>query len=152
MENMSPDEKKIARKSNKEESGVKSKLSHKRTFGQSSSNDENLLTDAVPRIDESKIKAKDKMKVERMRARKNKKTWMLYPEDQHKVYWDLFITVILLISCILTPYNIAFGGIQEPLGWTMINFTIDGMFLIDILIIFNSAYYDDEFIIVEDRK
>ena len=86
-----------------------------------------------------------------MRFRRNKKTFLLYPESQSKVYWDLFITLILLISCMVTPYRIAFGDIEEPLHWLIINYTIDGFFLLDIFVIFNSAYYDEEFVIVEDR-
>ena len=87
-----------------------------------------------------------------MRHRKDKKKYLLYPEDQKKVKWDLFITVVLLVSCMLTPYNIAFGDIIEPLEWTIINLSIDAFFFVDIVIIFNSAYYDEEFMIVEDRK
>jgi len=70
---------------------------------------------------------------------------MFYPEDQFKMHWELFINSILLFSCLSTPYNIAFGAVEEPLTWTIINFTIDACFLVDIFIIFNSAYYDEEF-------
>ena len=52
----------------------------------------------------------------------------------------------------ITPYRIAFGDIDEPLHWIIINYAIDGFFLFDIFIIFNSAYYDEEFVIVEDRS
>jgi hypothetical protein len=88
-----------------------------------------------------------------MRFRQKKNEWLLYPEDQVKVSWDLFITLILLISCILTPYRIAFtrGEDQESLQWQVISYGIDTFFLIDILVIMNSAFYDDEFQIVEDR-
>lgn len=55
-----------------------------------------------------------------------------------------------MVSCILTPYNIAFID-EEPIGWTIVNMTIDTLFAIDIIIIFQSCYYDDEFVIVENR-
>ena len=88
-----------------------------------------------------------------MRERKNKKKWLLYPEDPYKTYWDLFITIILLISCLTTPFRIAFGeDIEDPIEWLFINNTIDILFLVDIFVNFFSAYYDNEFIIVEDRK
>jgi len=86
-----------------------------------------------------------------MRARDKVKVGILYPEDPPKVNWDLFITLILLISCILTPLRIAFGEDEEPMGWEIINNTIDGLFLIDILVIFSSAYYDDDYNIIDDR-
>ena len=50
-----------------------------------------------------------------MRARDHKVPCLLYPEDPAKENWDLFITLILLISCALTPYRIAFGEIEEPI-------------------------------------
>ena len=58
-----------------------------------------------------------------------------------------------MITCFITPYRIAFGSIyEEPLGWQLLSYTIDFLFLIDIFVIFNSAFYDEEFLIVEDRK
>lgn len=91
-------------------------------------------------------------KLERMKAREKTKRCILYPEDVVKINWDLFITLILLISCVITPLRIAFGEDPEPIGWEVINWTIDGLFLIDIFVVFNSAYYDDDFIIIESRK
>ena len=130
----------------------KKKVSLLRKNSENSGADE-LLQDSqnVPSIDVRNINKKDQSKVERMRYRKHKKKWLLYPEDQIKIYWDLFITSVLLISCMITPYRIAFGEIEEPLHWMIVNYTIDGFFLVDIFIIFNSAYYDEEFVIVEDR-
>ena len=109
--------------------------------------------DNVPDFDQNQLmKTRDKERVERMRYRKHKKgSWLLYPEDPHKVSWDLFITLILMISCILTPYNIAFIDDPEPLHWMIINYTIDTLFAIDIIVIFQSCHYDDEFVIVENR-
>ena len=39
---------------------------------------------------------------------KEKKRMMLYPDDSFYIYWDMFISVILLISCMITPLNFAF--------------------------------------------
>ena len=87
-----------------------------------------------------------------MRYRTNKKPYLFYPEDKHKVNWDLFITLILLTSCIITPWRIAFGEDIDPTEWQVVNYFIDSMFLIDIFVIFNSAFHDDDFEIVEDRR
>lgn len=56
------------------------------------------------------------------------------------------------MSCIITPYRIAFGEIEDPLQWKIINSIIDSLFFIDIVLIFNTAIYDFEFRIVECRK
>jgi len=141
---------------NKEKKTVKkSVLKHKISLRRAQTDDDEVIVgDMMPRIDVSKLKSKDKEKLERMRRRKDKKELLLYPEDQEKVTWDLFITVVLLASCMITPYRIAFQDYNtaEPLAWTIVSFTIDFFFFIDIIIIFNSAFYDEEFLIVEDRK
>jgi hypothetical protein len=41
-----------------------------------------------------------------------KKSFMLYPDDTFYIYWDMWISVILLVSCMITPLNFAF---QEEL-------------------------------------
>lgn len=87
-----------------------------------------------------------------MKLRKVRKKCLLYPEDTIKVYWDLFITAVLLITCMTTPFRLAFGEIPEPVGWIVVNYTIDICFLIDIFVIFHSAFYDSEYLIVEDKK
>ena len=62
----------------------------------------------------------------------------------------MFVTLLLLYSCIATPVQIALFDKVNAL-WTAIFFTVDGLFLIDIILIFNSAVYDDDFEIVDDR-
>ena len=93
----------------------------------------------------------EKEKIERMRHRENKKKFMLYPEDAITDNWQLFITMILLITCIIVPFRIAFFT-TDDFTWQTINNSIDFMFLMDIIIIFNTAYYDEDFKIVENRK
>lgn len=62
------------------------------------------------------------------------------------MFWDLIITICLLISCILTPFNLAFTDELEEVYWYVIfNYMIDLFFAIDIFINFNTAIVDDEF-------
>ena len=75
---------------------------------------------------------------------------MFYPEDKIKADWDLYITLILIFTCMSTPYLISFE--TESTGWTVLNYIIDSCFLLDIIFNFNSAFQDDEFRIIEDRK
>ena len=60
--------------------------------------------------------------------------------------------MILLITCLLTPWRIAFGEEEDPVEWQVISYSIDLFFLVDIVVIFFSAYYDAEFQIVENHK
>lgn len=62
----------------------------------------------------------------------------------------MWITFILILTCIVTPIRIAFYE-EDTLEWEVINYTVDFFFLFDIIVCFNSAYYDEDFRIVEDR-
>lgn len=81
-----------------------------------------------------------------------RKPWLIYPEDTFKVYWDLFITIVLLATCLLTPLRIAFAPKDEGSTMIFISYAIDFAFFIDMIIIFNTADYDDEYQIIEDKK
>ena len=49
-------------------------------------------------------------KVKAMRKREARKFMLIYPEDEWKGNWDLFVTVILMFTCLSTPYLISFDG------------------------------------------
>ena len=44
-----------------------------------------------------------------------RKKFILYPDDKFYIYWDMFISVILLISCLITPLNFAFATELESI-------------------------------------
>ena len=69
---------------------------------------------------------------------------MIYPEDKFKTRWDLFISIILIFVCFVTPVRISFVD-EDTIEWTIALIIFDSMFLIDMLIIFNSAIYNEEF-------
>lgn len=71
---------------------------------------------------------------------KRKKT-VFYPDNDKKEAWDLFMAIILVLTCILTPYNIAFNAVED-FNTKVVNGAIDILFFIDMLIIFNTAIYD----------
>ena len=62
------------------------------------------------------------------------------------------ITLILIFACCLAPFRIAFEKENSDNIWGYVTTIIDLCFLVDIFIIFNSAVYDDNFNIIEDRK
>ena len=81
-----------------------------------------------------------------------RKSYIMYPNDRFIIFWDLVITIILLISCIMTPINLAFSHLEDDAGWTAATLIIDSLFLIDIFINFFSAYEDQDLRIQDDRK
>lgn len=79
---------------------------------------------------------------------------MIYPDNKYKNPYDLFVALVLIFSCLLSPLYIAFESDNEEkkVGWEVVNWSIDGVFLIDIFVMFFSAFYDDDFRIVDDYK
>lgn len=72
--------------------------------------------------------------------------------DEFKTAWDLFMTAVLIFSSFVIPYRMAFIAVEdETRTWNIINYLIDCTFLIDIFVTFNTAFYDENFKIVEDR-
>ena len=76
---------------------------------------------------------------------------MLYPELTLKIYWDLFITLILLFACLVTPYRIAFVKRDDQV-WNIIDAVVDILFVIDIILIFNTAFYDSNYKLIDNRS
>lgn len=89
--------------------------------------------------------------MDRMRFRVKRIKFLIYPEDLVMDYWNLFITLVLLFTCCVTPARIAFVE-EDSFLWYNINNAIDLMFLIDMVIIFFTAKYDSDFFLVERRK
>ena len=60
------------------------------------------------------------------------------------------MTILLIFSCFTTPTQIAlFDDIST--GWSVVNHSIDILFLIDIMVNFNLATYNEDMDVVEDR-
>lgn len=89
-----------------------------------------------------------------MTERQNMVPYLIYPENKSKGIWDLVMTIILLTSCVITPLDIAFGAElrDQPLSMLIINGLTDSFFAIDMLLIFNTAYYNEEVDLIENRK
>ena len=88
-------------------------------------------------------------KFDRMHKRDNRKWYLLYPEDRAKTQWDLIVALALIVTCSVTPVRIAFYE-ADDLYWTVFNSTIDLLFAVDIIVIFFTATYDDDFVLVDN--
>lgn len=90
-----------------------------------------------------------------MNEREDRKWYLLYPEDVWKQRWESYMTLLLVFTCTTTPLIIAFH--QEPEdgsydSWMVINMVVDSFFAIDIIVVFFSAFYDEDFYIIDDMK
>ena len=49
------------------------------------------------------------------------------------------------------PWRLAFTE-EDDLKWTIIGIVVDSFFLVDLVLNFFTAYHDEEFNLVDDRK
>ena len=92
-----------------------------------------------------------KMKEERKNKKLERKSFILYPQDRFKVIWDVFMTVLIIFASVITPLKIAFEVEPSRLSKSTEN-CVDILFLIDIIIILNSAFYDErDFKLIQER-
>ena len=76
--------------------------------------------------------------------------FLCYPEDNLKLGWDIFTSIVLVTACFMTPYSLAFEWLDSDTGnifvfdstWTTIESIIDIVFLIEIIVCFNTSYYE----------
>ena len=84
--------------------------------------------------------------------KKEPKSIFLQPMSPFKLNWDIFMTVCLLYSCTTTPAQIAlYEDGDLGLTWIIINWVVDALFFIDIVLIFNTAILNADYEVIEDR-
>jgi hypothetical protein len=71
---------------------------------------------------------------------KKRKCCMLYPRDRFTMIWEVMGSIVLLATCVLTPFTLAFSDELEKIPWyTNLNYGIDMVFFFDIIVNFNMA-------------
>ena len=65
---------------------------------------------------------------------------VLYPIEKKRIIWDVYISIILAIVSIVTPWNIAFVD-DEILDHLVFDLIVDISFLSDLILNFNTAFY-----------
>lgn len=68
-----------------------------------------------------------------------------------KDHWDIFTAIILIFACATTPYYLAFEE-SDTTGWSIVNNIVDIIFLVDMVLTFNTVLVDDDYRLIEDRK
>ena len=72
--------------------------------------------------------------------------YLLHPQSRRIGIWDVIMTIVLLFTSIFRPYQVAFD--KESVykaSWNNINIICEVMFILDMLVVFNTAYYEFEF-------
>ena len=78
--------------------------------------------------------------------------YTIHPESRFKKLWSVILVILLIYVATIMPFNIAFISVDEAPIWFIIDTVIDFSFLVDIIINFTSAYYDDEGNLVNENK
>ena len=78
---------------------------------------------------------------------------MLYPADRFTVMWELLGSFVLLATCVFTPFTLAFSDKLEDIKWyTALNYGIDIFFFFDIIVNFNMAIMNDNYVVISNRR
>ena len=67
------------------------------------------------------------------------------------MYWDLFISLLIVSTAIYTPYRLAYID-EETIEWVVLEVVVDTFFFLDIIFTFFSAYYDSTDVLIDRRS
>lgn len=68
---------------------------------------------------------------------------MINASNKYKLFWDMFIMLILVFISLAVPYRLAFIEVEPP-GWLAAYWIIDGCFLLDIIMTFFTTITDKD--------
>ena len=74
------------------------------------------------------------------------------PNTSFISFWNIFIAFILIFSAFENPYTLSFTDLDKNGPISMIDMTIDFVFLIDLIVNFNLAYFDDDGRLISVRR
>ena len=69
------------------------------------------------------------------------KMFVVHPKDPRKVYWDLFLGLLVIFIVLLAPLDIAFDSEVYGVALDYVDIIVCAIFTTDILISFRTAYY-----------
>ena len=83
--------------------------------------------------------------------KKMQKPWIIYPDNKWKSHWDVVMTVLVIVTCVFTPYAMAF--IQESsTEMTVFEQLMNLFFLVDMILVFYSAFLDSDYNTIDNHK
>jgi len=75
---------------------------------------------------------------------------LFLPDSKFKKYWQYVLMILLIYTAFITPIRLAF--IEEfNIIWFSLELIVDILFFLDILITFNTAYFNEEGVLIVDR-
>ena len=71
-------------------------------------------------------------------------TWALHPQSVVRYYWDCFILLLMVYTCIVLPLSIAEFDFMEGMAWDVLEQLINVIFLVDLIINMHTGYVDEQ--------
>ncbi|KAG6953200.1 hypothetical protein JG688_00012988 [Phytophthora aleatoria] len=116
-------------------------LPHEGRASLAGASNENELHDMIVKIRDSPHEpTKRNLKSERVMLRG---TYLFHPQEPSIVFWQFFVGIGIVYSIIVVPFRLGYD-VDAVGGWYVLEMIIDGFFLVDILLNFRTAYFDDE--------
>jgi len=79
--------------------------------------------------------------------------WVFHPTNPLRLKWDLVISVIMVYIVINVPIQICFEADLSPNHpWSWADFTLNILFIVDLLINFNTGFFHQERLILSRRE
>ena len=98
---------------------------------------------ATNKLTEAKRKEKERGNVKK----KQKACCILLPEAKFKLFWSLVMIVLLIFTMVYVPYRTAFID-DPPFGTLVMEYVMDCLFGLDIILTFFTAYLDENDVLV----
>ena len=82
-----------------------------------------------------------------------RKMCLCYPGTKIKSVWTIITSIALIAACFMTPFGLAFEWLDYNEGlhlfvfndvWNSLDSIIDIIFILEIIVCFNSSYYDSD--------
>jgi len=70
-----------------------------------------------------------------------------YPDTTVKLYWDTFVAVLVIYTCLMVPYRIGFAA-EASSAWEAFESLVNYVFMADILVTFRTPYADSRGVLV----
>jgi hypothetical protein len=78
--------------------------------------------------------------------------FMFHPNRWPKTVWSGILALLLIYTALIMPYRMAFIDSTFGDDWFYAELVIDILFFTDLLVNCNSAYIDNEAMLITDRK
>ena len=84
-------------------------------------------------------------------GRKKRGKCIIYSDDTHKIQWDIFIIILLIVVCTIIPWRLAFS--EDTFGWEIMYYVMDFFFLLDMIFTFFTTIPSTEHMVeIYDHK